>query len=136
MQSINLKPRQPIKLMYAPYGRTIAILSKSGTLTFLELKAREDGKEEWMLSPRLLKIGDKPNDPEVECTLWSFFYGLTVFGQVELGSCVWDHQGTGIIVGEKSGILAYYSYPELKRGSNTGAHSGGATCVALDPRGK
>jgi len=84
-------------------------------VTFLKLQQREGGGEEWVVSSEKLKINDN---------------------ETEVVSCIWNHPGTTIIVGEKTGLLAYFTYPELKRGSSTGAHTNGATSLALDPRGK
>jgi len=115
VQSLSLKPKQPTKIAWSPSGRAILVLSKSGSVVFLAIRKRPDGKDEWFTTQERLQVGET---------------------EAEFVDCIWNHCGNVIVAGEKSGLLTYYTYPELRRGSATGAHSSGATCLALDPRGK
>lgn len=90
-------------------------MTRGGAIVFFNLRRKDDGSDEWAQSTEKLKI----NENETEAV-----------------SCIWNHPGTTIVLGEKTGLLAYFTYPELKRGASTGAHTNGATCLALDPRGK
>lgn len=58
LQSISMKPRQPTKLLYSPNGRVILVLTKPGTIAFLNLQRRDDGAEEWVQTQEKLKVNE------------------------------------------------------------------------------
>ncbi|KZS97851.1 WD40 repeat-like protein [Sistotremastrum niveocremeum HHB9708] len=116
LQTVSLKPRQPVDVKYSPNGRVLAVLDKANFIVFLTLERKEDGKDHWVLSQERVK-GHNESETEVI-------------------SFVWNHPGDCLILGEKAGLLTYVTYPELAFGTSSGAHMGGATCIAIDPRGK
>jgi hypothetical protein len=57
-QSISIKPKQPTKVIYSPTGRVLLIMTKGGNISFFKIQQRDDGKEEWVLSPDKLKTNE------------------------------------------------------------------------------